>query len=410
VKTLPVNLSDLALALEDHGENLNVYFFDTQTGEVLILSEDVDREQIEKIAEEASNRFVRIEPTDSREGYRIMENFVRSLPQSRLREKLEWSLDGPKPFRRFRDALREDDEIRGQWLRFHDAHMRKVAIQWLADLGIRPGVETDEMEVQEERVAPVLATEEGETWLDDDFDENDDFEEPGEIEEGEVFEPFSEEEETELMESIEPSPGEGISFAKLHGLLTALAAGPVPVSKPNFLDIILRAGWKSATDDQGKTERINELLEHFYDDIVDDITSETFVPRLEQRDIMVTDVVSDIGSWCQGFVFGLEQARPAWQRWFKDLRREKAISMIIGTANRNIQEKLDVAGAEEVAWTVHWFISDLVPLIWSYWHFESALDELVGPEAGKTEPQVGRNRPCPCGSGKKYKHCCGKTA
>jgi len=23
-------------------------------------------------------------------------------------------------------------------------------------------------------------------------------------------------------------------------------------------------------------------------------------------------------------------------------------------------------------------------------------------------PKVGRNDPCPCGSGKKYKHCCGR--
>ena len=26
-----------------------------------------------------------------------------------------------------------------------------------------------------------------------------------------------------------------------------------------------------------------------------------------------------------------------------------------------------------------------------------------------TEPKVGRNDPCPCGSGKKYKNCCGKN-
>lgn len=26
----------------------------------------------------------------------------------------------------------------------------------------------------------------------------------------------------------------------------------------------------------------------------------------------------------------------------------------------------------------------------------------------RTEPKIGRNDPCPCGSGKKYKHCCGK--
>ena len=26
----------------------------------------------------------------------------------------------------------------------------------------------------------------------------------------------------------------------------------------------------------------------------------------------------------------------------------------------------------------------------------------------RTHPTVGRNAPCPCGSGKKYKKCCGK--
>jgi preprotein translocase subunit SecA len=26
----------------------------------------------------------------------------------------------------------------------------------------------------------------------------------------------------------------------------------------------------------------------------------------------------------------------------------------------------------------------------------------------RSGPKVGRNDPCPCGSGKKYKHCCGR--
>jgi preprotein translocase subunit SecA len=30
------------------------------------------------------------------------------------------------------------------------------------------------------------------------------------------------------------------------------------------------------------------------------------------------------------------------------------------------------------------------------------------PSATKPQTRVGRNDPCPCGSGKKYKHCCGK--
>ena len=44
------------------------------------------------------------------------------------------------------------------------------------------------------------------------------------------------------------------------------------------------------------------------------------------------------------------------------------------------------------------------------------VDGTVKPKEGglnktviKTEPKVGRNDPCPCGSGKKYKNCCGKS-
>ena len=43
--------------------------------------------------------------------------------------------------------------------------------------------------------------------------------------------------------------------------------------------------------------------------------------------------------------------------------------------------------------------------------------EEAAPEAPKIElpikrelPKVGRNDPCPCGSGKKFKNCCGRTA
>jgi preprotein translocase subunit SecA len=46
---------------------------------------------------------------------------------------------------------------------------------------------------------------------------------------------------------------------------------------------------------------------------------------------------------------------------------------------------------------------------------ESAPAESAGAEAGRTPvhregPKVGRNDPCPCGSGKKYKHCHGSLA
>jgi hypothetical protein len=62
VKTLPVNFGDLALALQDQGGELHVYYFDTETGAVLNLSEDFDQAQLHEIREEGFGRFLRIEP------------------------------------------------------------------------------------------------------------------------------------------------------------------------------------------------------------------------------------------------------------------------------------------------------------------------------------------------------------
>jgi uncharacterized protein YecA (UPF0149 family) len=49
-----------------------------------------------------------------------------------------------------------------------------------------------------------------------------------------------------------------------------------------------------------------------------------------------------------------------------------------------------------------------------YRHFEA--QRLLGTEPllnaatfRRTTPKIGRNDPCPCGSGKKFKQCCGQT-
>jgi SEC-C motif-containing protein len=43
------------------------------------------------------------------------------------------------------------------------------------------------------------------------------------------------------------------------------------------------------------------------------------------------------------------------------------------------------------------------------WYFVDGV-EVKGPPIKRTEPRVGRNDPCPCGSGKKYKKCHGLAA
>ena len=37
-------------------------------------------------------------------------------------------------------------------------------------------------------------------------------------------------------------------------------------------------------------------------------------------------------------------------------------------------------------------------------------EQIAGPPVKREGPKIGRNDPCSCGSGKKYKKCCGKAA
>jgi SEC-C motif-containing protein len=41
------------------------------------------------------------------------------------------------------------------------------------------------------------------------------------------------------------------------------------------------------------------------------------------------------------------------------------------------------------------------------WKFVDAEGAESGTPIRRTEPKIGRNDPCSCGSGKKYKKCCG---
>jgi len=41
------------------------------------------------------------------------------------------------------------------------------------------------------------------------------------------------------------------------------------------------------------------------------------------------------------------------------------------------------------------------------WDPDDGTPLILHPPLRREEPKPGRNSPCPCGSGKKYKHCCG---
>ena len=219
---------------------------------------------------------------------------------------------------------------------------------------------------------------------------------------------MSEDEEAELTDFVESLPTADFNMAKLHGLLSAFAAGPVTMSPGDILAVLMEFAGGRSVNDVAESQRSLELLSRFYDGIIDALESDSFVPQLQQKGVMVTDPSGGINSWCGGFSLGVDHHKAAWQPWFKDVRRAKAISLIMGMAEPEIVRKTEKVVGTETAWMTWSMVSELVPLIRDYWAFESALNDYLGPQPDNPQLKLGRNDPCPCGSGKKYKHCHGR--
>ncbi len=392
MKTLPVDVGQLAAALEDGSRELGAYYFDSHSGEIVLLSEELrGSDKRWNIVSNSVGRFIPIESMDSRKGYAIMEQFIATLPPSPLQEKLNSSLEGPKPFRRFRDTLNHNPEQRAQWLEFHKAAMRKIALEWLTDHDIDPieqisqaypsllDQEAEALVDEEEEVADEEFDDTAEEELDaEETDALDEFDD-----EDEEIDPLSEDEEAELTDFVESLPAVDFNLANLHGLLSAFAAGPVLMTPAEILAVLKRLAREQSVNEHTDSEHILDLLNRFYNGIVETLEFESFEPQLQQQGVMVTDPSAGIVSWCRGFALGVEIHKPAWQRWFEDIRRAKAISLIMGMADPEILRRTENAIGDEVAWATISSIGDLVPLIRDYWAFEFALDDFLGPQPDK---------------------------
>jgi hypothetical protein len=284
MKTLPVRVLDLATALENHDRGFTTYYFDSRTGEIAFLTEDErGADKRWDIISHSVGRFIEIKPMDPREGYKIMERFVATLPSSPFQEKLKWSLEGAKPFRRFQDTLVEDQNIRKRWFEFHHEAVLKIAMEWLTDHDIEPVEPTSVVipPLLDQEAAALAADEENEEFDDTGEDELDgdtdnELEEFDEEDEGESVDFLSEEEEALLTDFIESLPGANFNLAKLHGLLSAFAAGPETMEPADLLAVLTGFTEGGKVSDLADSAVILDLLDRFYGGIVESLELEDF--------------------------------------------------------------------------------------------------------------------------------------
>lgn len=139
VKRIKVDWDVLCHAFEDASGEAD-YYLDTKTGEVIMISDLVmDSEECEKIRDEidadTEDRYLYVEKQMPWEGYQDMEDFIETVEDKDLREKLCVSINGRGAFRRFKDVLLNYPEEQERWFTFHNACLEERILDWLEAAG-----------------------------------------------------------------------------------------------------------------------------------------------------------------------------------------------------------------------------------------------------------------------------------
>ncbi len=124
-----LDLDELCSALEDNSPE-HTWWLAPRTGELELRSESGDAFD-EGDPEEQG--WIHVDPIGSHEAYGDMEAFAERVSDPRARNLLSRAIGGRGAFRRFKDTLFEFPDLRETWFRFHDARMRRRAIEWLLD-------------------------------------------------------------------------------------------------------------------------------------------------------------------------------------------------------------------------------------------------------------------------------------
>ena len=138
-KEVRVDLQELCAAYAHYSDD-NRYFLDLETGEVIYVSEFMD----EGLTGDLEGRFeggygeriISIPCESSGEGYRDMVDFIVTVEDEWVREKLIVAVGGRGAFSRFRDVLLDHPDVRVRWFGFKDGRVLDRVYEWLESEGI----------------------------------------------------------------------------------------------------------------------------------------------------------------------------------------------------------------------------------------------------------------------------------
>jgi yecA family protein len=192
--------------------------------------------------------------------------------------------------------------------------------------------------------------------------------------------------ELSQLEALLAKAPKALSLTMTHGLMVAVASAPGMVMPSAWIQ---RVVGDAVFESEKQAQQVFGTLMRLFNHILDDLNAGK-----------LTILGEDRRKWCVGYVAGVDMDGE-WMGNSESLQMIAPITVVAeGRAPRGIDDPEGFLQAcrdnlESFAIDIHR-------------HFiERRRKEMAVQPARNQVPQVGRNTPCPCGSGKKYKRCCG---
>jgi uncharacterized protein len=203
--------------------------------------------------------------------------------------------------------------------------------------------------------------------------------------------------------------GKAMNVEQLDGFFAALIAGPETVMPSEYYREVF-GGEMSDACEFGSLDEANEILGlmmRHWNEIAGTLNKdEVYVPLLLQDE----NGVANGNDWARGFMRGMHMRHDGWAELMDDEEHGGCLvpTMMLFHEHDEDPEMRPKPIRPEQRENIKAHMA--AGLLGAYQYFRS--HPQTGASARTSEhrrstPKVGRNEPCPCGSGKKCKRCCG---
>jgi yecA family protein len=193
---------------------------------------------------------------------------------------------------------------------------------------------------------------------------------------------------------------EGIfDISTLDGFMTAIVSGPRTLPPSQWLPAVW-GDFEPIWESKEEFEEIFSLMVRHMNVIAATLIEapEEFEPMFLAREVK-DKVYLVVDEWCEGYLRGV---RLNLDDWISAKEIGGLLDALILFASEEGWQKLDRMTEDEVE-RLQRLIAPAARDMHAYWN-ERRGDGLT---VRRNAPKVGRNDPCPCRSGKKFKKCCG---